>query len=351
MLAEKLDPDIIIPDSTRKQPALATLFRKQEQCCSAKGIQDMDQLSAMRVFVRVVETGNFTRAAATLNIPKTTATNMVQSLEAHLQTKLLNRTTRRVMVTTDGALYYERANQILSEITELDGSLSNSQTQPSGRLRVEMAGAFADLIVIPQLCDFYQRYPEIKLDIGVGDRLVDYIAENVDCALRGGTPKDQSLIARKVGELKMKFYAAPDYVRRFGEPVHPSELEDKHMSVGYLNATAGRVMTMDFCRGEEMLEITPRYVVSVNDARSYVSAALSGMGIVQAAWFMAKESVESGKLVEVLPGWECEPLPLYIVYPQTRHLSNKVRVFVDWLAKMVQNLKVEESRELMRKVG
>ncbi|MGK6315977.1 LysR family transcriptional regulator [Neorhizobium sp. DT-125] len=311
----------------------------------------MDQLSAMRVFVRVVETGNFTRAAATLNMPKTTVTNLVQSLEAHLRTTLLNRTTRRVMVTTDGALYYERATQILSELDELDGSMSNSQTQPSGRLRVEMAGAFADLLVVPSLCDFYTRYPQIRLDIGVGDRLVDYIAENVDCALRAGTPTDQSLIARKVGELGMHAYAAPLYVRNVGVPEHPKDLEEDHFSVGYLNAQSGRVRTLEFRRGDEELEITPRYIVSVNDARSYVNAAVSGMGIVQSPRFMVREAVEKGDLVEVLSDWRCESLPLYIVYPQTRHLSNKVRVFVDWLAKLVQNLKVEDNREQIRKAS
>lgn len=305
----------------------------------------MDQLSAMRVFVRVVETGNFSRAAASLNIPKTTVTNLVQNLEAHLKTKLLNRTTRRVIVTTDGALYYERAQQLLSELDELDSSLSNSQTQPTGRLRVEMAGAFADLVVIPSLCDFHQRYPQIQLDIGVGDRLVDYIAENVDCALRGGTPTDQSLIARKVGEISMQYYASPIYLQNFGMPSHPADLEKDHFSVGYLNATTGRVMPMDFKRGDEEIELAPRYIVSVNDARSYVNAAISGLGVVQAVRFMVQDSIDKGELVPVLTEWECEALPLYIVYPQTRHMSNKVRVFVDWLAKLIQDLKVEDKRK------
>ncbi|WP_105440387.1 LysR family transcriptional regulator [Neorhizobium sp. T25_13] len=311
----------------------------------------MDQLSAMRVFVRVVETGNFTRAAATLNMPKTTVTNLVQSLESHLRTTLLNRTTRKVMVTTDGALYYERAMQIISELDELDGSISNSQRQPSGRLRVEMAGAFADLLVIPNLCDFHTRFPQIRLDIGVGDRLVDYIAENVDCALRAGTPTDQSLIARKVGEISMSAYAAPLYIHKFGAPERPQDLQEDHLAVGYLSAQSGRVRSMEFHRDDENVEITPRYVVSVNDARTYVNAAISGMGIVQSPRFMVREAVEKGELVEVLSDWRCGSLPLYIVYPQTRHLSNKVRVFVDWLAKLVQNLKVEESREQMRKAS
>lgn len=311
----------------------------------------MDQLSAMRVFVRVVETGNFTRAASTLNIPKTTVTNMVQALEAHLQTTLLNRTTRRVMVTTDGALYYERAVQILSDIAELDGSLSNSQTQPSGRVRVEMAGAFADLLVIPYLCDFHERYPEIKLDIGVGDRLVDYIAENVDCALRGGTPTDQSLIVRKVGEIGMQAYASPFYLEKAGRPHHPLDLNSGHRCVGYLQAPSGRIMPMNFYRDGEEIEVEPNYIVSVNDARSYLDAAIAGAGIAQVPRFMAQKPVEDGKLIPILTEWRCESFPLYIVYPQTRHLSNKVRVVVDWLAKRVQSLKTEEDRLPMREAS
>src|SRR6218665_1145186 len=161
----------------------------------------MDQLSAMRVFLRVVETGSFTGASAALGMPKATVSNLIQNLETHLQTKLLNRTTRRVMVTTDGALYYERANQIVTEIDELDGSLSHSRLSPSGRLRVEMSGAFADLLIIPELNDFHEKYPDINVDLGVGDRAVDYLAENVDCALRAGSPGSASLIARRVGEM------------------------------------------------------------------------------------------------------------------------------------------------------
>lgn len=311
----------------------------------------MDQLSAMRVFVRVVETGNFTRAATTLDIPKTTVTNMVQALEAHLQTTLLNRTTRRVMVTNDGALYYERATQILADVAELDGSLSNSQAQPSGRVRVEMAGAFADLLVIPHLCEFHERYPLIKLDIGVGDRLVDYIAENVDCALRGGTPTDQSLIVRKVGEIAMQAYASPLYLEKNGEPAHPSDLNNGHRCVGYLQAPSGRIMQLGFDRSDEKIEIDPNYIVSVNDARSYVDAAIAGAGVAQIPRFMAQEPVQEGKLVPILTEWSCEAFPLYIVYPQTRHLSNKVRVVVDWLAKRVQTLKVDENRQLMREAS
>lgn len=295
----------------------------------------MDQLAAMRVFARVVETGNFTRAASALNMPKTTVTNMVQGLEAHLRTTLLNRTTRRVMVTTDGALYYERATQILSEIDELDSSLSNANVQPSGRLRVEMAGVFADDIIIPNLCDFHERFPLIRLDIGVGDRLVDYIAENVDCALRVGTLRDQSLIARKVSELDFITCASPGYIERFGVPQQPEDLEVDHYCVGYLNASAGQVMSMAFDNGIRSLEINPRYIVSANDARTYQNAILAGMGVGQLVPFSIRNEIKEGKLVPILPEWKSEPMPIYIVYPQTRHVTNKVRVFVDWVAKLL----------------
>lgn len=301
----------------------------------------MDQLSAMRAFIRVVETGNFTRAADTLAMPKATVTNLIQGLEAHLHTKLLNRTTRRVMVTTDGALYYERAAQIVSEIAELDGSLTNSQGLPNGRLRVEMAGAFADWIVVPALCDFYQKYPDIRIDLGVGDRTVDYLAENVDCALRAGTPADQSLIARRVSEVELITCASPLYIEKYGVPSRPEELENDHYSVSYFRAQTNRTLPFEFRRDNEELEINPRYLVSVNDSRTFVTAATRGLGIAQLPRFMIRNELENGELIQVLPEWNREPLGLYIVYPPNRHLSNKVRVFVDWMVKLLTDAKLD----------
>jgi LysR family transcriptional regulator, regulator for bpeEF and oprC len=301
----------------------------------------MDQLSAMRAFLRVVETGNFTRASAALDMPKATVSNLIQNLETHLQTKLLNRTTRRVMVTTDGALYYERAIQIVNEIDELDGSLSHSRTAPSGRLRVEMAGAFADLLIIPALGDFHEKYPDIRIDLGVGDRTVDYLAENVDCALRGGAPGDQSLIARRIAEIDVVACAAPGYIEAFGAPQHPSDLETNHHCVNYFLAQTNRTMPFEFEKEGEKVEINSRYIVSVNDARSYLAAALSGLGIAPLPHFMATDALAGGQLVPVLPGWRSEPIPLYIVYPPNRHLSNKVRVFVDWIVRLLAQTRLD----------
>lgn len=303
----------------------------------------MDQLSAMRAFVRVVETGNFTRAADALAMPKATVTNLIQALEAHLRTRLLNRTTRRVVVTTDGALYYERAARLIAEVDELDGTLTNATGGARGRLRVEMAGAFADWILIPALCDFYEKFPDIHIDLGVGDRTVDYLAENVDCALRGGPPGDQSLIARKVSEIGMITCASPGYIERFGMPDSPQALETSHYCVNYFRAQINQTLPFEFRKGQETAAVTGRYILSVNDARSYVTAALTGLGVAQIPRFMVPGELARGDLVPVLTEWNVEPIPLYIVYPSNRHLSNKVRVFVDWLVKLLAERHLNEA--------
>ncbi|MGX1500972.1 LysR family transcriptional regulator for bpeEF and oprC [Labrenzia sp. MBR-25] len=298
----------------------------------------MDQLSAMRAFVRVVETGNFTRASDSLQMPKATVTNLIQNLEKHLQTKLLNRTTRRVIVTTDGALYYERAAQIVSEVDELDASLAQAQNNPGGRLRVEMSGAFADWFVIPALGRFYEKYPDIQIDIGIGDRTVDYLAENVDCALRGGAPADQSLIARRVAEVGLMTCAAASYLKRAGIPESPADVQANHHCVSYFVAAKGRTNPMTFRKDGEEILVDGRYHCSVNDARSYVAAVLAGHGIAQVPDFMVREELERGDLVPVLTEWSADTIPLYIVYPPNRHLSNKVRVFVDWLVRLLADI-------------
>ena len=153
----------------------------------------MDKFSAMQAYVRVVEAGTFTKAADSMGLPKPTVTRLIQTLEAHLQTKLLNRTTRRVTVTADGAAYYERALRILSEMDELESSMSRAKTNPRGRLRIDVAASVGELLLIPALPDFHARYPEIQIDLGVSDRPVDLIGENVDCVLRGGVITDQNL--------------------------------------------------------------------------------------------------------------------------------------------------------------
>ena len=294
----------------------------------------MDQLTAMRAFVRVVEAGTFTRAADLLEMPKPTVTKLIQQLETHLRARLLNRTTRRVTVTMDGAAYYERAMRLLSELDELDASMTLAQARPSGRLRVDCSSALATSVIIPALHEFHARYPDIQVDLGLSDRPADLLAENLDCAVRAGEIVDQNLIARRIGEMQLITCATPEYLARAGTPRHPRELEEAHHIVAYRPAVSGRVMPFFYQNHSETIEISGRYTISVNDGMGYMAAALAGRGVVQLPTFMARGPITEGRLVPILLDWCTGPKPLHIVYPPNRHLSNKVRVFVDWLAEL-----------------
>lgn len=296
----------------------------------------MDKFAAMMAFVRVVEAGSFTRAADTLQLPKPTVTRLVQVLEGHLQTRLLNRTTRRVTVTPDGAAYYDRAMRLLGDVDELESSMLRAKANPRGRLRVDVGASLGRLVLIPALPDFHARYPDIQLDLGVSDRPVDLLSENVDCVLRGGELLDQSLVARRVGELHFMAAAAPSYLRRHGTPTHPEQLHEGggHLVVGFFSPRTGRILSQDYVRGSERHEVTGRHVLAVNDSNAYIAAGVAGLGVLQAPSFMLRSQLDSGELVPVLADWCSSPLPLHIVYPPNRHLSTKVRVFVDWVAEL-----------------
>ena len=303
-----------------------------------------DRLAAMRAFARVVEIGSFTRAATALAIPKATATKLIQTLEADLQTSLLHRTTRRVSVTPDGAAYYERVVSLLADLEELDGSIRLSQLNPKGRLRIDVSSGLATQVLIPALPDFHTRFPDIQIDIGVTDRPVDLIGENVDCVIRAGVLTDQSLIARKIAEMHFMTCASPSYLQRHGEPRHPDDLEDGHKIVGYIKTGTAQPWPLVLWRNGEQREISTSHIVTVNDGNAYVAAALAGLGVIHVPIFMVQEHVASGALRPIMPGWNMEPIPLHIVYPPNKHLSNKLRIFVDWVADLFARSKLIRQR-------
>ena len=297
----------------------------------------MDPILAMRAFVRVVESGNFTRAAESLALPKGTVTKQIQSLEERVQSKLLNRTTRRVTVTPDGAAYYERAARLLNDFDDLESSMTNAQASPQGRLRIDVGTSTAQLLIIPNLQSFCDKYPDIQVDLGVTDRPVDLLGENVDCVIRAGQLTDQSLVARRIAMLPFITVASPAYIKRYGAPAHPSELERRHHVVGYFSARSRRNFPHEFRKGDEYYELTLPYRVSVNEANAHFASVLAGFGISQCVTFQAEPYLASGELVQVLADWSVEPLPMYVVYPPNRHLSPKVRAFVDWAAELFAN--------------
>ena len=291
----------------------------------------MNKLQAMEVFVQVVDAGGFTRAAENLQLPKATVSTLVQGLEQALAVKLLHRTTRQVHVTTDGAAYYERCVRILSDVKEAEESLSTTRLSPSGRLRIDVSTGLANSMLIPRLPDFFARYPDIRLDMGCGDRPVDLIEEGVDCAIRGGILPDSGLIARRLGMIEFVTCASPAYLAKHGRPGHPNDLL-RHQCVNYFSSKTGKVHDWDFSRDGETLNIPTPACLAVNDSTVYTSAGLTGLGVVQMATMVADPLIASGQMEIVLPGWTTEPLPINAVYPHNRHLSAKVRVFVEWVA-------------------
>lgn len=296
----------------------------------------MDRFDAMQAFARVVEAGSFTKAAETLHMNKTTVTQLIQQLEARLRVKLLNRTTRQVNVTADGAAYYERVVRILGDIEESETVLSSNAASPKGRLRVDVPGVLGRSVLLPALPQFHARYPDIQIDMGVSDRSIDLIGENVDCVVRGGEVSDQSLIARRIGEFGYLLCAAKSYVDRLGKPAHPNELADSaHRVVAYFSARTGKVFSYAMKRGSETVEVQARYTVAVNDGGALQEAGLAGLGIVRLTHFMAQPLMARGELVPVLEDWQFDPLPMFVAFPPNRHVSAKLRVFVDWVAEVM----------------
>lgn len=293
----------------------------------------MNKLQAMRVFVHVVQTGGFKRAAETMLIPKATVSSLIQQLEADLAVKLLLRTTRRLSVTSEGAAYFEHCVRILADLTEVEELISHSRMRPGGRLRVDASSSLAQSVIIPALPEFLDRYPDITLEISCSEREVDLIKEGVDCALRFGALPDSALIARRIGVLSFVTAAAPAYLTQYGRPMHPRDLLT-HRCINYFSTENGRSFPWNFIRDDERIELPVTGPVAVNDASSYAGAGIAGLGLVHMPSFLLRPALAEAQLELVLEDWTSSPLPLHAVYPQNRHLSSKVRVFVDWLVEL-----------------
>jgi LysR family transcriptional regulator for bpeEF and oprC len=293
----------------------------------------MDRFQAMQVFTRVVDANSFTRAADHLGLPRTTVTTIIQNLEKMLNVRLLNRTTRRLSLTPDGAAYYDRATRILADVEEAEAAFMDASRRPRGKLRIDVPASIGRLILIPSLCEFHDRYPDIEMVIGMGDRPVDLVQEAVDAVLRVGELQDSTLVARRVGNFEGITCASPQYLERFGEP---QTLEDlaRHQAVQYFSSRTGRTIDWDFMVDGSPVHIKMNGKVSVNDADAYMACGLQGFGLIQPPRFMALPYLESGELREILPAWKPKPMQISVVYPHNRHLSPKVRAFTDWVAEL-----------------
>lgn len=291
----------------------------------------MDRFQEMQVFVRIAERGSFTQAADDLQLPRATVSNLIQRLEARLGVRLLERTTRTVRLTPDGEAYRQRCVGLLADLEEADGLFR--QAEPKGLLRVNLQGTLARRFVVPALPAFLARHPQLEVQIGEDDRLVDLVREGVDCVLRAGQLRDSSLVARRVAQLPQVTCASAAYLAQFGEPRTLADLAG-HRAVNYLSSATGQALPLEFTVNAELRTLDLPGPVSVTGADVYAGAAIAGLGLVQVPRYRVADELACGQLREVLADLPPPPLPVSVLYPQSRQLSVRVRAFTQWLAEL-----------------
>ena len=291
---------------------------------------EMDRLGVMRLFTRIVERQSFTLAAQDLELPRSTATQAIKELEKRLGARLLQRTTRHVRSTLDGEAFYKRCVAILGEVEDAEAVFSNAK--PRGLLRVDVHGTLARHFVLPGLPAFLTKYPDLQLHLGEGDRLVDLVREGVDCVLRVGDLKDSAMVGRRVAVLEEVTCASPDYLARHGVPVSIDDLQS-HYAIGFLSSATGMTLPLEFAINGELRNVVLPATLTVASAETYVASARLGLGLIQVPRYHVAAALAAGTLVNVLPEFPPSPTPVSLLYPHSRQLSPRVRVFIDWLTR------------------
>lgn len=289
----------------------------------------MNRIEAMHIFVRVAELASFTKAADSLGLPKASTSTAVQQLEAQLGTQLLHRTTRRVQMTQDGLRFYERCKDLLADMDELNSMFQQAPQSLSGRLRVDMNSSIAKR-VIPQLAQFLREHPQIQLELSCTDRRVDVVGEGFDCVMRVGNLEDSSLIVRTLGMFGIANCASAAYVEEYGLPESLDDLAN-HKLIHYVSTLGQRPPGFEYLEGSVCRYVPMSGLFTVNSVEAYQDGCLAGLGIIQAPRLGLSHLIEEGRLVEVLPQYRAEPMPVSLLYAQRRNLSTRVQVFMDWL--------------------
>ena len=289
----------------------------------------MDTLESMRVFTRVVERRSFTLAAQDLGLPRSTVTEAIKHIEKRLGVRLLQRTTRHVGATLDGEAYYRRCLAIIADIEDAEAAFSG--VKPHGLLKIDVHGTLMRHFVLPALPDFLSAYPDITLHMGEGDRLVDLVREGIDCVVRVGEPQDSAMIGRRIALLDDVTCASPDYLARHGTPATPDDLS-AHRMIGFVSSSTGNYFPLEFTVGGKLRHMTIPVAISVTGAETYVALAKLGLGLLQVPRYHVAADLASGALREILSDCPPSPSPVFVLYPQSRQLSPRVRVFIDWLS-------------------
>ena len=290
----------------------------------------MDVFHSMQVFVSVIETGSFTKAAQALHLHRPAVSKTIQLLEQQLGGRLLNRTTRQVNLTPEGEAFYERCKSLLADVSETMSSLGNRPARLVGKLRVDMPVSLAKLLIIPSLMDFQSLYPGIELTIGASDKPINMLSEGVDCVVRMGELEDSSLIASSIGYLPMLTCAAPSYIERYGTPQSLADL-GTHRAVNYFSGNNPRPIEWVFNVDGQVKAMRLESGIRVNDTEAFVASALAGFGLLQGLEISVRSHLQEGSLVQVLGDIAVPAKRVSILYPHREHLPPKVDAFIEWL--------------------
>lgn len=291
----------------------------------------MDKLNAISVFCKVIETQSFTQAANQQNISVAMASKLVSQLEEHLKTRLLQRTTRKIVPTEAGMLYYQRCQAILLDLSEADSSISNMATSLQGNLLISVPRDFGLLYISPNLPKFIELHPNLHVEIEFEDKRVDLVTEGYDLALRIGYMQDSSLVARKISSSPMHFVASPSYLEARGTPLTPDDLEYHQ---GLLYKSSLNQVHWQSTKANQIQRYKIQSKVVSNNGMALLEMTKAGLGISNSPSFFVKDALASGELVEILSEYKQKPLDIYVVYPNRRHLPAKVRAFIEFLASL-----------------
>jgi DNA-binding transcriptional LysR family regulator len=290
----------------------------------------MDRLRAFEVFVTVVSRGSFTRAADMLETSPANVTRYVNELEAHLGTRLLNRTSRKLSLTEGGETLYARCKSILDEVAETEGLVSSASVEPRGRLRINAPVSFGILQLAPLWPEFMRKYPRVELDVTLIDRVVDIVDEGYDLAIRISGAGSTNHAARKLAPSRNILCASPAYLARWGYPAAPADLIE-HRCIGYSYAATGDEWQLIDSEGNAHTVKVNCHMRSNNGDTAH-AAALAGQGVIWQPTFLVGKDLRAGKLVQVLPDYRMPDIDVLALYPSRRHLSAKIRAMIDFLA-------------------
>jgi len=293
----------------------------------------MEDFSAISSFVRVVEAKSFRAAAAQLGMTPSGVSRAVARLEEQIGVRLLFRSTRALNLTDDGESFYHRCKDILADLGEAVDALGYARTKPRGKLRVAMNVSVGRAGLIPNLADFEERYPDIRLELSMSERNIGLIEEGIDCAIRMGELEDSNLVARKLGSFSNVLCASPGYLARHGTPTCLNDLK-RHQCINYVYPTSGRAYQWQFDSPDGPVALDVDAHLLINDGESVIQAAIAGLGIIQVPHWLAAGPIGHGKLQVIMEDTISTGSPVWIVYPQKKHLSARVHAFIDWVQEL-----------------